>query len=119
MQAIRTRYHGPSNVKGSRISAVSAGGKRIMVGCVDNLSVEENHARACRLLCDKMEWKWPMTSGGFGGDQYWVDASEMVNALKIAEATIDRLCDTGAKIMSVQGTKTVIRDALANAYLNR
>lgn len=56
MQAIQTRYHGPGNVRGSRVSARCDAG-RVMIEWDDRLNIEENHAAAARALCGKMGWK--------------------------------------------------------------
>lgn len=59
-QSIATKYHGPSNVKGSRVSAVSSGGLRIYLDWDDALNSEENHRLAALTLAKKYDWpgKW-------------------------------------------------------------
>ncbi len=52
MQAIQTKYHGPTNTRGSRVSASCARG-RISVEWNDAFISEQNHVRACELLCAK------------------------------------------------------------------
>lgn len=73
-QAIRTRYHDPTNSKGSRISAKCAAGT-ITVGYDHSLNVDENHQAACNALVKKLGWDseyyTPMVGGGFDGDYYW------------------------------------------------
>ena len=64
MQAITTKYHGPTNVKGSRVSATSGSGHRVIVDWDDALNQEENHRAAAQKLCDKLEWNWKFVSGG-------------------------------------------------------
>jgi hypothetical protein len=73
MQAIRTRYFGPSNVKGSRIQA-KCQAKTIYLGYDHALSLDENHLAACRALRLAMSWdNGPQMVGGFfDGDGYWV-----------------------------------------------
>jgi hypothetical protein len=78
MQAIRTRYHGPSNVRGSRISA-KCEARTIYVSYDHALNSEENHRSAARELVRVMDWgKRPntkyshMVGGGFAHDMYWV-----------------------------------------------
>lgn len=63
MQAIRTKYHGPSNVRGSRISATAAAG-RVIVEWDDALNYEQNHAAAAQKLCAKLNWSGTLISGG-------------------------------------------------------
>ena len=78
-QAILTRYHGPTNYRGSRISADYAGG-RVYVGYEHELNLAENHANAANVLVHKLEWntdngKWV---GGTipSGDMAWVNYTE-------------------------------------------
>lgn len=54
-QAIVTKYHGPTNTRGSRISARAYAG-RVSVPYEYALSVEENHAAACRAFAAKFGW---------------------------------------------------------------
>ena len=55
MKAIQTKYHGPSNVRGSRISA-SAGRMKVTLSWDDALDADENHDAAALALCDKLGW---------------------------------------------------------------
>jgi hypothetical protein len=78
MQAIRTRYHGPTNIRGSRISA-KCEARTIYVSYDHALNIEENHRAACRELVRVMGWgkregtKYSdMVGGCFDGDWYWV-----------------------------------------------
>lgn len=68
-QAIVTKFHGPTNTRGSRISAKAFCGK-VFVSYDYALSVQENHAAAARALVAKVGWhgRWiagahPDTSG--------------------------------------------------------
>lgn len=71
MQAIRTRYHGPTNVRGSRIIAKCEGGSFTMP-YNHALSLEGNHDAAARLLLEKLGWPNVYFGGVFEGDYYWV-----------------------------------------------
>jgi hypothetical protein len=76
MQAIRTRYHGPRNTRGSRISA-QCGACKIFVSYDHALNLHGNHAAAAKALQEKLGWTTdkgykPMFGGGFNGDTYWV-----------------------------------------------
>lgn len=74
MKAILTRYHGPSNVKGARISA-TAGKNRVFISYPHELSGDEPHRMAAYALRDKMNWKGELIGGGFeNGDMAWVFA---------------------------------------------
>lgn len=67
LQAIVTKYHGPTNYKGSRISARANAG-RIFRQWDYELSVEENHAQAAQALADRCGWTvsngYPALVGG-------------------------------------------------------
>jgi len=75
MQAIRTRYIGPTNTRGSRIQA-KCEAKTIYVSYDHALNIDGNHAAACRKLAESLGWgKGPynvMHGGSFGNDTYWV-----------------------------------------------
>ena len=73
-QAILTRYHGPTNYRGTRISADYAGG-RIYVSYEYELDISENHANAARTLIDKLGWDGEWVGGTIpSGDMVWVSA---------------------------------------------
>lgn len=63
MKAIRTKYIGPSSVKGSRISASDGDGNRIIIGYKSELSSDENHAQAALALCAKLGWHGTLIEG--------------------------------------------------------
>lgn len=63
MKAIVTKYHGPTNVRGSRYSATAEGGNRITVSADDRIGNEENHAAAALALCNKLDWRGELVSG--------------------------------------------------------
>ena len=52
MQAIITKFHGPTNVRGSRYSATCERG-RIIVSADHSLTSDENHLAACAALVAK------------------------------------------------------------------
>lgn len=75
MQAIRTRYHGPSNTRQSYISAKAEAG--LIKHTYDfSLDVDSNHEVAMCALRKKLKWDSEayskMWSGFFDGDCYWV-----------------------------------------------
>lgn len=55
MQAIQTKYHGPSNVRGSRFTAKCAAGS-ISVDYDHELDSQGNHEAAAQALCNKLGW---------------------------------------------------------------
>jgi len=81
MQAIRTRYYGPTNTHGSRIVARCGAGIHTMVYEQGN-SITGNHGCAAQMLAAKLGWTKEqgyagMLGGCFGNDWYWVFNSPM------------------------------------------
>ena len=75
MKAILTRYHGPSNVKGARISASDSAKNRIILSWDHALNASTNHAVAAQALCYKMKWEGELIGGGLSdGDMVWTFA---------------------------------------------
>lgn len=76
-RAIRTRFAGPTNTRGSRVIA-DAGDRasRIVVDWNHALNSEQNHAYAAVLVTRKMGWVGefysPLVGGAYGMDTYWV-----------------------------------------------
>ena len=56
MQAILTRYIGPTNFRGTRVRASCAAGS-IIVPWDDALGIDANHAAARRALVRKLDWQ--------------------------------------------------------------
>jgi len=56
LQAIETRYHGPTNNKGSRISARTPGGARLFISYPHEFSGIDCHAEAAEKLARQLEW---------------------------------------------------------------
>jgi len=71
MKAIRTRFMGPTNLKGSRISATD-GDKVIYVPYDHALNIDGNHALACEAFRLKMNWVGSWKAGWFNSDCYHV-----------------------------------------------
>jgi hypothetical protein len=76
MLAIRTKYFGPPNVRGSRIQA-QCKAKTIYVPYDHALNSDENHRAACKKLLSIMGWGAPMVGGTFANDMYWVFRNDM------------------------------------------
>ena len=73
MKAIVTKYHGPSNVRGSRYSATAEGGNRVIISADDRVGTEENHTFAALELCKRLDWKGELVPGGLpNGDTVFV-----------------------------------------------
>jgi hypothetical protein len=98
MNAIVTRYIGPSNRRGSRITARSAAG-HLTVEYDDAFNSEENHRLAARALKVKLRWTERVHGelrGGVmpNGDYSWVMVANEIDAprtlLKRALACLNR-----------------------------
>jgi len=72
MKAITTKYHGPGNVRGSRITASDDDGNRVVSSYDHALNSEGNHAAAARKLCQKMNWTGSLTGGHIREGMVWV-----------------------------------------------
>lgn len=72
MQAIVTKYLGPSNVRGSRVKATCQAGS-LTLHWDDSLNPESNHRAAAIALADRLQWSGQWTSGGLpNGETAWV-----------------------------------------------
>lgn len=69
MQAIITRYHGPTNTRGARVSAQATAG-RVSIPYHYELSGENVHRAAAQALCDKFGWKGEFVTGGLPNGDY-------------------------------------------------
>jgi hypothetical protein len=85
MQAIRTRYYGPTDSRGSRIIARCGGGSVTMPYSYA-LNTEGNHAAAAQLLLQKLNWARVYFGGCFNGDYYWVCPSDWMPVASIESA---------------------------------
>lgn len=73
MQAIQTKYFGPSNVRGSRVKATAQAGT-VYVEWDSSLDHDGNHAAACRALVRKYGWRGDWVGGGLpDGSMVWVN----------------------------------------------
>ena len=63
MKAIKTTYSGPTNTRGSRITACDMDGNRITIGYPYNFSGMDCHAKAAWALCKKMGWTGTLHGG--------------------------------------------------------
>lgn len=69
MQAIQTKYHGPTNSNGSRFTARCDAG-RITVPYDHALGVEDNHIRAAKALMSKLGWQAALFTGALPDGSY-------------------------------------------------
>lgn len=80
LQAIVTKYLGPTNVRGSRVKATASArsitlGKAtasVTLGWDHSLNSEQNHARAAKALAEKLEWHGHWHAGGMPNDSGYV-----------------------------------------------
>jgi len=69
-QAIETKYHGPTNSRGSRVSVVTGSGIRRSYGWDDGLNPEDNHVAAAVKLAKELGWikhEHELVTGGSRG----------------------------------------------------
>jgi hypothetical protein len=69
LQAITTKFIGPTNTKGSRIKATCQAAS-LTVNSDYALSIEQNHAAAAKALADKMGWRGDWYQGGIPGSGF-------------------------------------------------
>ena len=71
MQAITTKYLGPTDTKGSRIKA-SCEAWSIAIYYDHEFSASENHDSACKALLSKLEWRGDYIGGGYSNGYIYV-----------------------------------------------
>lgn len=71
MKAIRTRYIGPSNTRGSRIIASDGDRNSLSIPYPHALTTDDAHELAAYKLMQKMGWPNELNGGGFQNDNYW------------------------------------------------
>lgn len=69
MQAIHTKYFGPTNSRGPRIKAIAEAGE-VTVPYDHSLDVPKNHAVAADALKRKLGWGGRLVSGCLSGGTY-------------------------------------------------
>jgi hypothetical protein len=73
MKAIRTRFKGPTDYRGSRYIADDGDGNRITVSKSYEHNEDRNHELAAKALIAKMGWGPVTIRGGWhGGAMVWV-----------------------------------------------
>ena len=63
MQAIVTKYIGPTNVRGSRVKASAQAGS-IILNWDDALNSDANHCAAAIALATRLDWNYGIWHGG-------------------------------------------------------
>ena len=67
VQAIVTKYLGPTDMRGSRIKATAAAGS-VTVSYDDSLNSERAHAKGAQALAEKFGWHGHWVQGGMPDD---------------------------------------------------
>ena len=88
MKAIRTKYHGPTNTRGSRISATDEDGNRVSVSYDYALSGEAVHRAAADALCAKMNWTGDLIGGSLKNGYVFVFMKESVTLSLISDSQV-------------------------------
>jgi hypothetical protein len=63
MKAIKTKYKGPTDTRGSRIIASDEDGNKVTISYPYELSGEDCHRKAADALCVKMGWTGALIGG--------------------------------------------------------
>lgn len=106
MKAIQTKYHGPSNVRGSRIIADDHDGNRVIVPYDYSKSGHHVHFVAVQALCRKMGWNGHVVCGGLSGGVYvWVFLDHAMSgaALNVQTAEPAAVTITDAPVSTLTG----------------
>ena len=61
--AIKTRYIGPGNIKGSRVKATSVNKMSVTIGWDNSLDGDENHLKAAKAFCKKYNFVCRLVTG--------------------------------------------------------
>jgi hypothetical protein len=67
VQAITTKYIGPSNTRSGRIKASAAAGS-VTIPYPSQHGMERAHATAALALCEKLGWSGTLAQGGMPSD---------------------------------------------------
>jgi|SRR5882757_684953 len=97
MQAIETKYIGPTNTKGSRIKATAWAGS-VTVPYDHSLSLDSNHRAAALRLCELHQWNSQHHGDIMGGDlkngnSVWVLVTPSAYACQKLQRVLDYLCE--------------------------
>jgi hypothetical protein len=76
MQAIQTKYHGPTNTRGSRLTAKCDAG-RVVVSYNHSMNGQQNHRAAAIALAAKLDWDGDWQGGQLPDGSYaWTRADD-------------------------------------------
>jgi len=85
MQAIATKYFGPTNKSYARVKATAQAGS-VTLSWDDSLNYERNHAAAAQALATKLGWTGPWIGGGLPGadsGMAWVFAADAKDTFSV------------------------------------
>jgi hypothetical protein len=92
MKAIITKYHGPTNTKGSRITATDEDGNRVTIPHPYELSGEAVHKAAADALCKKMGWAGNLIGGSLKNGYVFTFATGWAGCYRAANRLADLVC---------------------------
>jgi hypothetical protein len=75
MKAIVTKYHGPTNTRGARVSASDSDGNKVTLSYDHSLNSGEMHVAAARALAAKMDWHGVLIEGSLASGYVFVWAN--------------------------------------------
>jgi hypothetical protein len=86
MKAIFTKFHGPTNNRGARISASDSDGNRVSVSYPYELTGEACHRVAVDAFVRKMNWKGNLVAGGYSKGYVYVFVPNTDEVISLARA---------------------------------
>lgn len=86
MKAIRTKFFGPGNVKGSRYKASDEDGNSVTLSTDFSLNSDGNHDRAALALCVKMGWAGVLYRGGLKDGNVYVFGPGKADPARVEES---------------------------------
>jgi hypothetical protein len=85
MQAILTKYIGPTNTRGARVKASTEGGATLTVGWNHEVNHDENHRLAAFALAKKLNWVGKWAGGGTKTGAVYVCETHNTDTFTIAK----------------------------------
>jgi len=92
MKAIVTKYHGPTNTRGSRITASDEDGNKITISYPYELSGEAVHRKAAQALCDKMKWSGNLVGGSLKHGYVFTFSEGWSGCVRASNRIADLVC---------------------------
>ena len=93
MKAIKTKYKGPTDTRGSRIIASDEDGNKVTISYPYELSGEDVHRKAAEALCTKMGWHGQLVGGSLKNGYVFVFMPDAwSNCCRAAGRLVDLVC---------------------------